>query len=73
VVEILFSVIKLTGFPIFQTAVSVSTWCASHSADNFKNPDEFIPERWLDDEYKTDNKLASRPFSLGPRGCIGKE
>ncbi len=56
-----------------QTAVSVSTWCASHSADNFRNPDEFIPERWIDPEYGTDKKLASRPFSLGPRGCIGKE
>jgi len=55
------------------TAVSVSSWCAHHSPDNFKDPDEFIPERWLDDAFKNDQKLASRPFSLGPRGCIGKE
>ncbi|KAF2102795.1 cytochrome P450 [Rhizodiscina lignyota] len=57
------------------TAVSVSSWCAHHSPTNFKNPDEFIPERWLDEngEFKNDNKLASRPFSLGPRGCIGKD
>jgi cytochrome P450 len=54
--------------------VSVSTWCASHSKDNFEDPDTFIPERWLDeDRYKNDKKAASRPFSLGPRGCIGKE
>lgn len=56
-----------------QTAVSVSTWCASHSKDNFEDPDTFIPERWVDDRYKNDRKSASRPFSLGPRGCIGKE
>jgi cytochrome P450 len=57
-----------------QTSVSVSTWCASHSAANFKDPDSFIPERYLDDpEYADDKKLASRPFSMGPRGCIGKE
>ncbi|KAF2836757.1 cytochrome P450 [Patellaria atrata CBS 101060] len=55
------------------TAVSVSTWCAQHSPENFKNPDSFIPERWISDEYKSDQKGASRPFSLGPRGCIGKD
>ncbi|PSN70341.1 averantin oxidoreductase, partial [Corynespora cassiicola Philippines] len=54
------------------TTVSVSTWCAAHSPANFKNPDEFIPERWFDPAYSSDNRLASRPFSLGPRGCIGK-
>ncbi|KAB5513263.1 cytochrome P450 [Coniochaeta sp. 2T2.1] len=55
------------------TSVSVSTWCASHSKENFEDPDSFIPERWLDDRYKNDKKVASRPFSLGPRGCIGKD
>ncbi|KAF1973092.1 cytochrome P450 [Bimuria novae-zelandiae CBS 107.79] len=44
------------------TTVSVSTWCAAHSADSFRNPDDFLPERWL----------ANRPFSVGPRGYIGK-
>lgn len=59
---------------MYQTAVSVSSWCAHHNPSNFKNPDAFIPERWLEDpEYKSDLRLASRPFSLGPRGCIGKE
>jgi cytochrome P450 len=56
-----------------KTAVSVSSWCAHHSTENFLRPDEFIPERWLDDEYASDKRLASRPFSMGPRGCIGKE
>lgn len=55
------------------TSVSVSAWCASHSSDNFEDPDSFIPERWLDDKFKTGQGLASRPFSLGPRGCIGKD
>ncbi|OAG06908.1 averantin oxidoreductase [Paraphaeosphaeria sporulosa] len=54
------------------TTVSVSTWCAAHSPDNFQNPDEFIPERWYDPKYANDKRLASRPFSMGPRGCIGK-
>ncbi|KXJ94060.1 cytochrome P450 [Microdochium bolleyi] len=55
------------------TSVSASSWCASHSADNFRDPDSFIPERWIDEAYRSDKKLASRPFSLGPRGCIGKD
>ncbi|KAF2184814.1 cytochrome P450 [Zopfia rhizophila CBS 207.26] len=54
------------------TTVSVSSWCAQHNPANFRNPDEFIPERWFDPAYASDHKLASRPFSLGPRGCIGK-
>jgi cytochrome P450 len=57
------------------TSVSVSSWCAHHSPSNFRDPDSFIPERWLEDnkEFQDDKKLASRPFSLGPRGCIGKD
>lgn len=55
------------------TTVSVSTWCAAHSSANFKNPDDFIPERWFESEYTSDERLASRPFSMGPRGCIGKK
>ncbi|KAF2265381.1 cytochrome P450 [Lojkania enalia] len=54
------------------TTVSVSSWCAQHNPANFKNPDAFIPERWYEPEFASDHKLASRPFSLGPRGCIGK-
>ncbi|PGH20117.1 hypothetical protein AJ80_03685 [Polytolypa hystricis UAMH7299] len=57
------------------TNVSVSTWCAHHSPLNFKDHDQFIPERWLEgnEEFKDDQKLAFRPFSLGPRNCIGKD
>ena len=54
------------------TTVSVYAWAATHSPDNFVNPNEFIPERWLSDEYASDKREASQPFSLGPRGCIGR-
>jgi cytochrome P450 len=54
------------------TSVAVTGWAASHNAQNFKDPDTFIPERWLDDAYASDNKKGMAPFSLGPRGCIGK-
>ncbi|KAF7533672.1 hypothetical protein G7054_g6888 [Neopestalotiopsis clavispora] len=59
------------------TTVSVYSWAATHSPDNFARPNEFVPERWLEDaehqaRYASDNKEASQAFSLGPRGCIGK-
>ncbi|KAK3367574.1 cytochrome P450 [Podospora didyma] len=57
------------------TTVAVSPWSATHSALNFREPDSFIPERWLreDDESFAGDKLnASLPFGTGPRVCIGK-
>lgn len=32
------------------TAVQVSQWAAHHSEENFADPEEFVPERWLDGE-----------------------
>lgn len=39
------------------------------------NPDDFIPERWLaaPDDPLHPSKGAWRPFSHGPRNCIGQE
>ena len=53
-------------------SVAVSGWAASHNPANFGDCDIFIPERWLDDAYAADLKKAMQLFSLGPRGCIGK-
>ncbi len=56
------------------TKVSVTQHATYHSARNFKDPDSYVPERWLGDErYKDDNKDAYSPFSFGPRNCIGKK
>lgn len=54
------------------TLVSVSHWSLYHSAQVFRDPYKFVPERWLGDErYKDDRKKALQPFSLGPRSCLG--
>ncbi|KAE9965962.1 hypothetical protein EG328_009246 [Venturia inaequalis] len=54
------------------TAVAVNSWAASHNPKSFKDCDEFIPERWIDAAYDGDKKKAMQPFSLGPRGCMGR-
>ncbi|KAN0107802.1 cytochrome P450 [Hyaloscypha variabilis] len=54
------------------STVSVCMWAATHSERNFKDPYVFRPERWLDKENATDKLGASNAFSLGPRGCIGR-
>ena len=42
--------------------------------DNWVQPFEYRPERWLGDEtFADDNKDAYRPFSFGPRDCVGKK
>lgn len=55
------------------TIVSVCHWAASHSVMNFKDPEEFRPERWMgNEEYERDRRDAAQPFSYGPRNCIGR-
>ncbi|XP_014551167.1 hypothetical protein COCVIDRAFT_42475 [Bipolaris victoriae FI3] len=56
-----------------RTRVAVPHYAAYHSALNFKDPDSFIPERWLPGtEYESDRKGAFQPFSCGSRNCIGQ-
>jgi cytochrome P450 len=57
-----------------QATVDVWQWAVHHNPDHFALPDEFIPERWLDDpRFANDAKRALQPFSIGPRDCVGKK
>lgn len=58
--------------------VYVSGYVATHNEEYFTDANEFHPERWLpvshplyNPRYQNDNKDASKPFSLGPRACLG--
>ncbi|KAI0543351.1 benzoate 4-monooxygenase cytochrome P450 [Xylaria curta] len=43
--------------------------CLDHR--NFREPENFLPERWLG-ENTQDMSDASQPFSLGTRSCMGR-
>ena len=55
-----------------QTIVSTHPVAASLSSKNFESPLDFQPERWLGENNK-DYLEAAQPFSLGPRGCLGRK
>ena len=53
--------------------VGIPSYAACQSPINFRDPECFIPERWLGDaRYVEDRREASQPFNIGPRGCIGR-
>ncbi|KAI3341511.1 cytochrome P450 [Ustulina deusta] len=55
------------------TRVSVHHYTTYHSPSNFRNPEAFVPERWLGDpDYQDDRRESVQPFSTGPRDCIGR-
>ena len=51
-------------------------WYMGRSSTFFASPKEFRPERWLADDGDEASRAAIedtlRPFSLGPRNCLGK-
>jgi cytochrome P450 len=52
------------------TIVSTSAYITARDPTVFADPLEYIPERWLDATPEMRNSW--RPFSYGPRNCIGK-
>jgi len=61
------------------TVVSASLQVVARSPANFALPRTFAPARWLpethplyDPVFAADNKDATKPFSVGPRACLGK-
>jgi len=62
-----------------KTSIEVPQWTTHRSEMNFRDPDEFIPERWLPSDhawylerYQNDNKSVAQAFAFGPRSCLGK-
>lgn len=62
-----------------QTKVGVPQLASYHNTRNFHDPTNFHPERWLPSAttdpkspFFNDRRDAHRPFSVGPRDCIGR-
>ncbi|KAL2794803.1 cytochrome P450 [Aspergillus keveii] len=57
-----------------KTIVSTHHYASYHADANFALAEEFIPGRWLgtDPRFEADKRSVLQPFSLGQRGCLGK-
>ncbi|KAH7007774.1 cytochrome P450 ClCP1 [Ilyonectria destructans] len=55
------------------TIVSVHQYSSNHSPNHWRDPEDFVPERWLGDSYYADDdRKIFQPFSIGARNCIGQ-
>ena len=57
-----------------QVQVAIPTWTMHRNPEVYPEPQTFKPERWMVDSDVELQKLRSSyyPFSMGTRGCIGK-
>ncbi|KAK0627366.1 isotrichodermin C-15 hydroxylase [Immersiella caudata] len=53
------------------TSVEIQHWSINHSTDNFADPWEFNPERFINPK-EGEVLEALQAFSVGPRNCIGR-
>ncbi|KAI9198751.1 hypothetical protein LWI28_021559 [Acer negundo] len=66
---------KLGGFDIpAESKILVNAWWLANNPSNWKNPEEFRPERFLEEEAKVEangNDFRYLPFGVGRRSCPG--
>uniref|UniRef100_A0A1J3EWW7 Cytochrome P450 71B6 n=1 Tax=Noccaea caerulescens TaxID=107243 RepID=A0A1J3EWW7_NOCCA len=62
---------KIKGYDIYPgTRIHVNTWAIGRSPDVWDDPDEFIPERFVDSNVETKGtSFELLPFGSGRRGC----
>lgn len=54
------------------TEIYVPPYFIQRHPDLWKEPDRFNPDRFRPDNARRRHKLATIPFSIGPRNCIGE-
>ena len=58
------------SFPAW-SGVQICIYCVHRHPEIWEQPNDFIPERWLDQSINDIPKYAYIPFGGGPRICIG--
>ncbi len=54
------------------TTVSMSAYATHRDPTIYPDPEEFRPERWMDEEARKRMEPYFIPFSTGARGCLGR-
>jgi cytochrome P450 len=54
-----------------KSPVIMSQWVMHRDPRYYDRPTEFLPDRWLDERYKSAPRFSYFPFAGGPRICIG--
>uniref|UniRef100_A0A6V7QST0 trans-cinnamate 4-monooxygenase n=1 Tax=Ananas comosus var. bracteatus TaxID=296719 RepID=A0A6V7QST0_ANACO len=66
---------KLAGYDIpAESKILVNAWWLANNPDHWKNPEEFRPERFLEEEKGVEangNDFRYLPFGVGRRSCPG--
>ena len=63
---------EVLGIPFPQwSSVQICIYCVHRHPDIWERPEDFIPERWVEERIDKIPKYAYIPFGGGPRICIG--
>ncbi len=63
---------EVRGYPMPKgTTAQVFIYLLHRHPEHWKQPDAFLPERWLEPEIENLHRYAYLPFAGGPRVCIG--
>lgn len=64
--------VELGGYRVgASSTVIMSQWVMHRDPRFYDEPEEFRPDRWLEERYKSAPRFSYFPFGGGPRICIG--
>uniref|UniRef100_A0A2S2PYL3 Cytochrome p450 n=1 Tax=Sipha flava TaxID=143950 RepID=A0A2S2PYL3_9HEMI len=56
-----------------KTTIVIYPYILHRTEEIYPNPEEFIPERFLNEDNKSKFLFGYLPFSAGPRNCVGQK
>ncbi|ODM94179.1 Cytochrome P450 3A40 [Orchesella cincta] len=55
------------------TVVIIPVWPLNRHPDHYENPEDFIPERFLNQDNSKNSTYAFATFGHGPKNCVGQK